>query len=109
MSTGTPINIRQVNPAGVGEKDWILTNPYAASNITFNFAVSGTASVDMQGTLVNPNRENVTADDIFDLGGLQGITATAAETLVGQPLVAIRANQTSGTGSVTVHLQQEGN
>lgn len=109
MSTGTPINVRQENPAGVGVKDWILINPYAASNITFNFIVDGTVSFDMEGTLVNPNRETITGDDIFDLGGLQGITQTAAQTLVGQPLVAVRANQTSGAGSLIVQLQQEGN
>lgn len=109
MSTGTPINVRQENEAGTGEKPWILVNPYAGPNITFNFIVDGTATFDMQGTLVNPNRETIEADDIFDLGALQNITATSAETLVGQPLVAIRANQTAGTGAVTIQLQQEGN
>lgn len=109
MSTGTPINVRQENAAGMGEKPWILVNPYAGPNITFNFIVDGTVTAEMQGTLVNPNRDTPTDDDIFDLGGLDNITATSAETLVGQPLVAVRANQTAGTGSLTIQLQQEGN
>lgn len=109
MSTGTPINVRQENTAGVGEKPWILLNPYAGPSVTFNFIIDGAATIDMEGTLVNPNRDTPTADDIFDLGGLQNITATSASTLVGQPLVAVRANQTAGAGSVTIQLQQEGN
>ena len=109
MSTGTPINVRQENDAGTGEKPWIFLNTYAGPSITFNFIVDGTATFDMQGTLVNVQRDTPTADDIFELGGLTNITATSAETLVGQPLVAVRANQTAGTGSVTIQLQQEGN
>ena len=107
MSTGTPINVKQENEPGTGEKPWIYLNTYAGPNVTLNFIVNGSATFDVQGTVVNIQRYTAQSDDILNLTDLENISTTSAATIAGQPLTALRINQTAGSGSVTVQLQQE--
>ena len=104
----TPTNVRKVNSAGVGAKEWLPLNYYAGSNTTINLIITGTATATVEGTLVDVNRSTPTADDIFDLADFIGITATTAGTLSTQPVAAVRVNQTVGAGSTVLHVLQNG-
>ncbi len=108
MSMSTPISVKQQNQAGAGEKPWVQLNQYSRPDFTANIIITGTASVDIEATLANPNRDEITPDDVFTLQGFQGITTTTAMSLANQPLAAIRVNQSSGAGSVVFHVNQNG-
>ncbi len=112
---GASVNVKQVNAAGTGEKPWIPLNRMSTPTYALNIIIDGTATVSIQGTLKQQNNATgepqagpAQAEDIFDIMGLTGITATQQSQLVDVPLEFIRANQTSGAGSVTLHVMQAG-
>lgn len=109
MGISTPINVRQENSAGAGAKDWISLNTFARPTFTLNLIIDGTATVNIEGTLVNPNRDTVEAEDVFVLQDWSSISATTAGTVNEQPITAIRVNQTAGTGSTILQALQAGN
>lgn len=105
----TPLNKRITYAAGTGAKDWFMLNRWSPSNYTVNIIMSGTATVDLEGTLVQLNRgDTATPDDIFVLPGGASITATAAVNVADVPVEALRINQTAGIGTVTMHIMQGG-
>ena len=112
---GASVNVKQVNEAGTGAKDWIILNRQSKPDYSLNIIITGTVTASIQATLKqqnNPTNEPqagaAQAEDIFDISGLTGITASQASKIVDTPLEAIRVNQTAGTGSVTLHVMQAG-
>ena len=112
---GASINVKQVNEAGTGAKPWITLNRLTGANYSLNLIVTGTVTFDVEATLKQLNNATnlpeagaAAAEDIFGIQGLAGLTASQAAKIEHTPLEAIRVNQTAGTGSVTIHVMQEG-
>jgi hypothetical protein len=105
----TPLNKRKTYAAGVGAKGWFMLNRWSPSNYIVNIIISGVATVDLEGTMVQLNRgETTTASDIFVLPGGASIAASVAVNVADVPIEAIRINQTAGAGTVTMHIMQAG-
>lgn len=115
---GAYINVKQENAAAVSAKDWIVLNRAGKGNSSLNIIITGTATVDVEGTLKKVSQPTNTtdlaagtpaADDIFTISGATGLTATIALSLFDTPLEAIRVNQTAGAaGTVDFHVMQVG-
>lgn len=105
----SPINVKQVNDAGAGEKEWISLNRFGEDNITLNAVVNGLATFTIEGTLVQLNRgQPLAAEDVFSITNLVDLTASTSANIEDTPLEAIRVNQTAGAGDVTLHVMQQG-
>lgn len=118
MSSGY-INFKQENAAAVSAKEWISLNRWGSNNYSLNIIITGTATVDVEGTLKKLNQDDFhstdpaagtpAANDIFTISGATGLTATIALSLFDTPLEAIRVNQTAGAaGTVDFHVMQAG-
>ena len=95
------------NPAGVGAKPWIQLNRWDNNaNYSLVIGISGTAEVNVEGTLDYINRGET--PKTFVVKNAEGITTTASLNVTNTPLEAIRVNQISGTGTVEFHVMQGG-
>jgi len=106
------INREQINSAGVGAKPWIPVNRWSNSGDYSIFAnVTGTATYTLEVTLDQLNR--MTPAEIANAKVCPVVEATDQTTdgcfnITSTPLEFIRVNQTAGTGSVDIHIQQNG-
>ena len=103
---GPFVNTKQAFTAGAGAKPWVSVSRYSGSDYTLNLIVTGTATFDVEGTLVKIEETTPLAEDIFQISGLTAQTASVQAKINGTPLEALRVNQTAGTGSVTMHVNQ---
>ena len=105
----TPINKKKTYSAGTGAKDWFQLNRWSPQVYTFAVSITGTATVDLEITFMQLNRgESATASDIFTLAGGGAISSNTAVNVDGMPIEFVRVNQTSGTGTVSLHVMQQG-
>lgn len=106
-----PINIKTTMSSGVGEKQWIPLNAWASPYFTLVTTISGTVTYDIEATIDNVlTTTDITAfimDDVQNTP-VSGQTANLSIELAQTPVTAIRVNQTSGVGQVTLHICQSG-
>lgn len=112
---GAYLNYKQENAAGVGTKPWIPLNRWDRGDFSLNIIITGTVTMDVEGTLKKLNQDtdstdiaagSPSAEDIFAIASATGLTASTALNITDTPLEAIRINQTAGTGSVKLHVMQ---
>lgn len=104
-----PLNKKITYAAGVGAKAWFPLNRWGPSNYTITIIKTGTVSINVEGTVVQLNRgDTIAAGDVFTLPSGATITANTSFGVSDLPLEAIRVNQTSGTGTVSMHIMQAG-
>lgn len=105
MGCGAPIN-RKISVFGVGTSEWVPLNRWTDSDISLLVSVGGTATYTVETTLDRVNRQGtipVPIDHATLVGQTVGNTGNVAF-----PVEAVRVSVTSGTGSVTMHVMQNG-
>jgi hypothetical protein len=99
------INRKQsnANDAGTGAKVWIPLDRWSHdSNLSLVLRFTGSATVNIEGTLDQINRGDTAI--AFTIDGGTAITADNEFSVTAIPMEAIRLNQTAGAGSVSFHV-----
>lgn len=103
------INKKKTYASGQGVKDWFQLNRWGPQIYTFAISFSGTATVDLEITFVQLNRNaTISSNDIFTLPSGVGITSNTAINVADMPIEFVRINQVGGTGTVSLHIMQSG-
>jgi len=101
----SPVNRKLLTVTGVG--DWIPLNRWAKDDLSIVTTANGTVTYDVEFTLDQVNRPNVTVTPRPIENGT-GLTADANLNVTETPMEAIRVNITDGAGSVDFHVMQSG-
>lgn len=106
------INRDQINVAGVGEKPWIPMNRWSNSaDYTIFAKVDGVVTYTIETTVAQLNRmtpAEIAAAKICSVVDATNQVADGCFNITATPVEFIRVNQTLGTGSVDIHVQQNG-
>lgn len=106
-----PVNIKTTMSSGIGEKQWIPLNMWASPYFTIVVTTSGLVVYDIEATLDKVLTDADATAFIMDDGHntpISGQTGNLNLELAHTPVTAIRVNQTSGTGQITLHICQSG-